>query len=611
MLFANTQRNLATVAVAWLTLSGIATADLRVSSRREGSEMTTSAMELKHAAVSLVLSGPEGCRKALPVLREALHLYRAGRGDSGTHRLVREGNLIDEINVLTYTAYCNVVLAENTAFARAIADLIMVREEISRMPYLARFANPAGGAFQQVATLVDSWRSQFKTDNEKKEATEKIRRDLNEAVRFLVRQGNKREALVLSENMRGRAFADLLALKTKLIAPIQRGSVDAADIPSPIASDYVSLRDLLSIVEESDSTTLVYHILDDRLFIWVVLPRLVRQERIVFVEVPGGERKIGPLIQSLKNLFQPPDRGGENVEDIQVDQKRALKLLRALHSHLFAQIPKGLLPLNPSDPLTIVPHGVLFNVPFTALASPPPPAGTGDFLVNRHATAITPSIAILRYSAQFGEFPSGGQTLLALVNPKPLPTIAENLPALDTTQREFPALVELFPHPARNTVLYGPDALPRMLQSGASQHSVVYIGTHAFASENKPLRSWIALSGAGEAGKVTIPNILRAHLQADLVILAACETGRGKITGDGVDGLGRAFVFAGARSLLVSLWKVGEISTLKLMDQFLREWLQNDTSKVEALRRAQVTRSTAVSGHPESWAAFVMVGNWR
>jgi len=96
------------------------------------------------------------------------------------------------------------------------------------------------------------------------------------------------------------------------------------------------------------------------------------------------------------------------------------------------------------------------------------------------------------------------------------------------------------------------------------------------------------------------------NLNADLMVLSACDTGRGKITGDGVVGLSRSLVTAGVSSLVVSLWQVPDASTADLMTHFYNN-LQQGLDKATALRNAMLT---ARSTHPDPvhWAAFTLIG---
>ena len=105
------------------------------------------------------------------------------------------------------------------------------------------------------------------------------------------------------------------------------------------------------------------------------------------------------------------------------------------------------------------------------------------------------------------------------------------------------------------------------------------------------------------------------RLDADLVTLSACETGTGRaLGGEGLVGLSRAFQFAGARSLLVSLWRVDDAATAALMRRFYTH-LAGGAPKDEALRRAQRELMGGAEGaeaaRPAHWAAFQLVGDWR
>ena len=140
--------------------------------------------------------------------------------------------------------------------------------------------------------------------------------------------------------------------------------------------------------------------------------------------------------------------------------------------------------------------------------------------------------------------------------------------------------------------------------------------------------------GDGEDGLLTSAEILEMDLQANLAILSACDTGRGRITGDGVVGLSRALITAGVPSVMVSLWAVNDDSTSILMQRFYEFLVTGELTKAEALRQAQLsllydedisTRLDAVrtgaapqyregfeplgDRHPYHWAPFVLIGN--
>ncbi len=124
------------------------------------------------------------------------------------------------------------------------------------------------------------------------------------------------------------------------------------------------------------------------------------------------------------------------------------------------------------------------------------------------------------------------------------------------------------------------------------------------------LDSAIALApdGTGEIndGLLTAAEIAQMQLNAELVVLSACNTGQGRITGDGVIGLSRALITAGVPSVLVSLWSVPDAPTAELMSEFYRQ-LQQTGNKAQSLRQAMLI-TKAKHPNPRDWAAFTLIG---
>ncbi len=128
------------------------------------------------------------------------------------------------------------------------------------------------------------------------------------------------------------------------------------------------------------------------------------------------------------------------------------------------------------------------------------------------------------------------------------------------------------------------------------------------------MRSAIALTPTGEKrdrdqpddGLLTAQEVMQLNLKADLVVLSACNTGRGRITGDGVVGLSRAFLAAGAKNLVASLWAVPDDSTAMLMTEFYQQQ-QTELDKAVALRQAML-RTLEEHPTPRDWAAFFFIG---
>lgn len=165
----------------------------------------------------------------------------------------------------------------------------------------------------------------------------------------------------------------------------------------------------------------------------------------------------------------------------------------------------------------------------------------------------------------------------------------------------------------RSEALTGHRATEANFKSGAlSNYRYLHLATHAFTSDAGQQRSGIAFfpGGTGEEdGILYAEEIYGLDLNNELVVLSACETGTGEVrAGEGIIGLSRAFQYAGARSLLVSLWNVEDRSTAQLMIAFY-EQLQAGESKASALKSAKhsLIRSGSYA-HPRYWAPFVFIG---
>ena len=167
------------------------------------------------------------------------------------------------------------------------------------------------------------------------------------------------------------------------------------------------------------------------------------------------------------------------------------------------------------------------------------------------------------------------------------------------------------------TTLVGAKASEPALRKAlaTSKHwRAIHFACHGLVNVKQPMLSSLALSRAGEDdGFVTALEILRMQIPADLAVLSACETGRGRIVrGEGIVGLTRAFMFAGAPRVICSLWKVDDEATQALMVKFYELWNPAEGSGLDAttaLRKAQeYVRGQERWAHPFYWAAWTLWG---
>ncbi len=166
----------------------------------------------------------------------------------------------------------------------------------------------------------------------------------------------------------------------------------------------------------------------------------------------------------------------------------------------------------------------------------------------------------------------------------------------------------------KNTIFIRQQADEKVAKSGAlKDYSYLHFATHGIVDETSPELSRIFLqsSSDSEDGNFFTGEIYNLELNANLVTLSACQTGLGKISkGEGVIGLSRALVYAGAKSIIVSFWSVADESTAQLMTEFYRQMLEHPESNYsQNLRNAKLAlMKTDKYKSPYYWAPFVLIG---
>ena len=151
-----------------------------------------------------------------------------------------------------------------------------------------------------------------------------------------------------------------------------------------------------------------------------------------------------------------------------------------------------------------------------------------------------------------------------------------------------------------------------------AQYRVVHFATHGLIDSAHPELSGLVFSLVDERGRpqngfLELQDIYNLNLPADLVVLSACETGLGKeVNGEGLIGLTRGFMYAGASRVVASLWKIDDVATADLMARFYRAMERDSKSPVAALRQAQIEMWQQKRWNsPYYWAAFQIQGEWR
>jgi CHAT domain-containing protein len=286
------------------------------------------------------------------------------------------------------------------------------------------------------------------------------------------------------------------------------------------------------------------------------------------------------------------------------DQPRQLETLES-HARALLQRLHGLL-LQPVEDLVgdcrrlvIVPHGVLHGIPFAALHD------GAQFLVERYEVVLAPSASAISFS----RLPRARRPRSAA---SPYLVIAHSGDGLlPGALAEGETVARLF----GGTRLFEAEATVANVRAHVRDADVVHMAAHGHARPDAPLFSHVRLAD----GQLTALDCLELELDCELVTLSACETGHAVVAaGDEPIGLTRSLLYAGARSVIQSLWRVDDDATRRLMsDMYRRLW--QGAGRAEALRAAQrafLSSSAHNDGasprraHPAFWASFSLVGDW-
>jgi CHAT domain-containing protein/Tfp pilus assembly protein PilF len=430
----------------------------------------------------------------------------------------------------------------------------------------------------------------------------------------LVAADRVEEALEVSEQGRARAFAELLAKnEQQQLVP-------------------VTLSEIRRIAKQKQATLVEYSIVPDgdfvfrgkqkakaaKLLIWVIQPSgkiALRQvdlqsqwktkgtlSSIVEAALCLAPAPICPTTEELLSTHEQPSSGSFSQNEIQpLNQAESLIYpgLPELYEILIKPI-SDLLPSSPNEHIVLIPQESIFQVPFAALVD-----NNGQYLIEKHTILSAPSIQILGLTQEQAKKKRGhGKGYLIVGNPSPMPQKLAPLPA---SEQEAKTVAQLF----QTSAIIGEQATRSKIWNQLSNKQLIHLATHGLLEyenmdELDALGALALAPSDGDNGFITANDILKTHLNAELVVLSACNTGSGKITGDGVLGLSRSWIAAGTPSIVVSLWAVNDESTSFFMTNFYKS-LKEQKDKSLALRKAMLTTMKKYPS-PKQWAAFMLIG---
>ncbi|MHC5854782.1 CHAT domain-containing protein [Nostoc sp.] len=427
---------------------------------------------------------------------------------------------------------------------------------------------------------------------------------------ILVAQNKTDDALLITESSRSRAFLELLSRR---LSPNQN---------IPLSIKPPNIQQIKQIAKEQNATLVEYSISyrdfkvqgkkqtqESELLIWVIKPSGEVTFRRIDLKFLWQQQKISlaDLVVNSRNSIGVV-RGKLIVAP--VDEKHLQKPLQQLYKLLIEPIA-DLLPTDQKAHIVFIPEQSLFLVPFAALQD-----STGKYLIEKHTILTAPAIQVLNLTHQqrLKPRPTDLQAALVVGNPT-MPKVTtklgdspKQLSNLPGSEQEAKEIAKLFNIQA----FTGNQAIKAKILPKLSQARIIHLATHGLLDDVKglgvPGAIALAPSGNGELndGLLTADEILDLKLNADLVVLSACDTGSGRITSDGIIGLSRSFFAAGVPSVIAALWSVPDEPTASLMTEFYHN-LQQNPDKAQALRQAMLTTMQKYPD-PRNWATFTLIG---
>lgn len=342
------------------------------------------------------------------------------------------------------------------------------------------------------------------------------------------------------------------------------------------AATVSELRQILAPCE----TAIEYFITGDRISAFVASNR-----RITLVRDIASKNEIEGVLSALRFQIEKFNLGRDYTDAHSAQLKYAADEYLAI---LYNSLLEPLMGFVENERLVVIPHAALHYVPFHALRD------HAGYLVDRFEISYAPSAGVLKLCRErSGQLPSGGRGRL----------VAFGVPQADTPSiaDEIGCLSASFPN-ARTFV--GSEATRENLLRFAPEARFLHLASHAYFRRDNPMFSFLKLADS----QLNFYSLLDLKLKARLVTLSACHTGVNMVfPGDELHGLMRGFLYAGAPSLIASLWAVSDRSTAELMTD-LYSRIASGESISRALRLAQL-RSKETYGHPYHWAPFVLVGS--
>ncbi len=356
---------------------------------------------------------------------------------------------------------------------------------------------------------------------------------------------------------------------------------------------------------DNNSVLLEYSLGDSSSVLWVITPDAYQMIRL------PGRKILEEQVETFRFALLNPHQ--DNKAFLQESGYFLYKnLVQAAESFL-----------KKKSRLVILPDGILNYIPFEVLITKEAAPGRDipysklSYLVKQYPVSYGQSASV--YLSMVENRPTSSYTGLEMKELVAFgdPVYGGKFKRLEYSGKEIENIAALFPDAMVKTFIREEATEEQAKEEKMlSEYKHIHFATHGVMDEKNPEKSGLVLSQENlstEDGVLRADEISGLELNADLVVLSACQTGIGKmIRGEGMIGLSRSFMYAGAPSVVMSLWSVADQSTNVLMKRFYAYLIAKKLSKAEALQQARISMiKDEQYAHPFFWAPFVLTGDWQ
>jgi tetratricopeptide (TPR) repeat protein len=437
-------------------------------------------------------------------------------------------------------------------------------------------------------------------------------KSISNQISFAIRRLTGEE---LSGNQRVHLLKELKRAEDDYSLLLQKIRIEVPDVANMVAPVPCRLEHVQDQIIDKKTALIEYFLGEKESYVF-----FVTKKKIWFHYLPSREKIWVSLKAYLKVLSDRPDRKFQGI-----------KASRRLGKELFCfeqwNIPDSV------ENLIIIPDGVLHYLPFeTLILDLQKKNSSGSFLISNYKISYAPSSSSLLFLSREKD-KSYSRDLLAFGNPAytwngktnkkntiPSEILKEiyqnegfNLTSLPYSEREVRKISKFF-HKTKRDIYLNHKASEKTIKNlSLNDYQILHFACHAILDEKFPFRSALVLSkedSLDEDGFLQVSEIYNLRMTSDLVILSACQTGRGRLEkGEGVLGLPRIFFYAGAKSVISTLWKIDDKSTSIFMNHFY-DYLSQGKNKAQSLRLAKLEMINSKYSHPFYWSAFILNGDY-